>query len=96
MTYGLSKTDEDFVYATVVARTGNVVVTLTYNGAGYRGAKTPSSGDIVKGAQKAVKEAVAAVEKTADSEDARGRRRREGRRDRRLRGHEEGPGRREG
>ncbi|MGW0641326.1 MULTISPECIES: DUF3558 domain-containing protein [Streptomyces] len=71
VTYGLSKTDEDFVYATVVARTGNVVVTLTYNGAGYAGAKTPSSGDIVKGAQKAVKEAVAAVEKTAaGSEDA--------------------------
>ncbi|OCC09680.1 DUF3558 domain-containing protein [Streptomyces sp. PTY087I2] len=67
VTYGLSKTDEDFVYATVVARTGNVVVTLTYNGAGYAGAKTPSSSDIVKGAQKAAKEAVAAVEKTAGS-----------------------------
>ncbi|MEU6613624.1 DUF3558 domain-containing protein [Streptomyces sp. JL1001] len=73
VTYGLSKTDEDFVYATVVARTGNVVVTLTYNGAGYAGAKTPSSSDIVKGAQKAAGEAVAAVGKTeqsAGSEDA--------------------------
>ncbi|MGW1297875.1 DUF3558 domain-containing protein [Streptomyces sp. NPDC002533] len=70
VTYGLSKTGEDFVYATVVARTGNVVVTLTYNGAGYAGAKTPSSADIVKGAQKAAKEAVAAVEKTAGSESA--------------------------
>ncbi|MGW6468604.1 DUF3558 domain-containing protein [Streptomyces rubiginosohelvolus] len=70
VTYGLSKTDEDFVYATVVARTGNVVVTLTYNGAGYAGAKTPSSGDIVKGAQKAAKEAIAAVGKTAGSEDS--------------------------
>ncbi|NEB42630.1 DUF3558 domain-containing protein [Streptomyces sp. SID14515] len=68
VTYGLSKTDEDFAYATVVARTGNVVVTLTYNGAGYAGAKTPSSADIVKGAQKAAKEAVAAV---ADSADAK-------------------------
>ncbi|GGS10976.1 MULTISPECIES: DUF3558 domain-containing protein [Streptomyces] len=70
VTYGLSKTDEDFVYATVVARTGNVVVTLTYNGAGYAGAKTPSSSDIVKGAQKAAKEAIAAVGKTAGSEDS--------------------------
>lgn len=41
ITYQLNKTDEDFEYATVVARTGNVVVTLTYNGAGYAGAKTP-------------------------------------------------------
>lgn len=61
VTYDLTKTSEDFKYATVVARTGNVVVTLTYNGAGYAGAKTPSSDDIVKGAQKAAKEAVAAV-----------------------------------
>ncbi|MEU4180712.1 DUF3558 domain-containing protein [Streptomyces sp. NPDC026589] len=67
VTYGLSKTDEDFAYATVVARTGNVVVTLTYNGAGYAGAKTPSSASIVKGAQKAAKEAVAAVADTADA-----------------------------
>ncbi|MFJ6811444.1 DUF3558 domain-containing protein [Streptomyces anulatus] len=67
VTYGLSKTDEDFAYATVVARTGNVVVTLTYNGAGYAGAKTPSSASIVKGAQKAAKEAVAAVADTTDA-----------------------------
>ncbi|WP_103533576.1 DUF3558 domain-containing protein [Streptomyces sp. SM11] len=67
VTYGLNKTDEDFAYATVVARTGNVVVTLTYNGAGYAGAKTPSSSDIVKGAQKAAKEAVAAVADTSDA-----------------------------
>ncbi|MFJ9108698.1 DUF3558 domain-containing protein [Streptomyces sp. NPDC102283] len=67
VTYGLSKTDEDFAYATVVARTGNVVVTLTYNGAGYAGAKTPSSASIVKGAEKAAKEAVAAVADTADA-----------------------------
>ncbi|MDX2917076.1 MULTISPECIES: hypothetical protein [Streptomyces] len=70
VTYGLSKTDEDFVYATVVARTGNVVVTLTYNGAGYAGAKTPSSADIVKGAQKAAEEAIAKVEEFAGSEDS--------------------------
>ncbi|MFS0692389.1 DUF3558 domain-containing protein [Streptomyces nitrosporeus] len=68
VTYGLEKTKEDFEYATVVARTGNVVVTLTYNGAGYAGAKTPSASDILKGAQKAAAEAVAAV--GADAADA--------------------------
>ncbi|MFB7222920.1 DUF3558 family protein [Streptomyces sp. NPDC002596] len=64
VTYDLTKTKEDFKYATVVARTGNVVVTLTYNGAGYAGAKTPSGDDILKGAEKAAKEAVAAVTDT--------------------------------
>ncbi|MFF6908849.1 DUF3558 domain-containing protein [Streptomyces sp. NPDC012389] len=70
VTYGLNKTDEDFEYATVVARTGNVVVTLTYNGAGFAGAKTPSAADILKGAQKAAKEAVGKVDATAGSGSA--------------------------
>ncbi|MCX4796737.1 MULTISPECIES: DUF3558 family protein [unclassified Streptomyces] len=61
ITYDLTKTSEDFKYATIVARTENVVVTLTYNGAGYAGAKTPSADDILKGAEKAAKEAVASV-----------------------------------
>ncbi|MDQ0795762.1 DUF3558 domain-containing protein [Streptomyces sp. B1I3] len=61
VTYDLTKTSEDFKYATVLARTGNVVVSLTYNGAGYAGAKTPDAGDILKDALKAAKEAVAAV-----------------------------------
>lgn len=70
ITYDLTKTSEDFKYATIVARTGNVVVTLNYNGAGYAGAKTPSGADILKDAEKAAKEAVAAVsgEKSGDSE----------------------------
>lgn len=61
ITYGLKKSDEDFEYATVIARTGNVVVSVTYNGAGFAGAKSPSSADILKDAQKAAGEAVAAV-----------------------------------
>ncbi|MYZ35035.1 MULTISPECIES: DUF3558 domain-containing protein [unclassified Streptomyces] len=61
VTYSLKKTDEDFSYATVVARTENVVVTLTYNGAGYAGAKSPSIADMSKDAVKAAKETVAAV-----------------------------------
>jgi hypothetical protein len=62
VTYKLRKTDEDFQYASVVARTGNVVALVTYNGAGYAGSKTPSDKWIVDGALKAAKEAVAAVE----------------------------------
>ncbi|MFD5875255.1 DUF3558 domain-containing protein [Streptomyces sp. NPDC060322] len=68
VTYGLSKSGEDFEYATVLARTGNVVVSVTFNGAGFAGAKTPSAADILKDAQKAAKEAVAAV--GADEADA--------------------------
>ncbi|KPC84206.1 MULTISPECIES: hypothetical protein [Streptomyces] len=61
VTYGLKKSDEDFEYATIVTRTENVVVTLTYNGAGFAGAKSPSAADILKGAKKAAEEAVSAV-----------------------------------
>ncbi|MER8087882.1 DUF3558 family protein [Streptomyces sp. NPDC058316] len=70
ITYDLTKTSEDFKYATVVARTGNVVITLTYNGAGYAGAKTPSADDILKGAEKAAKEAVASVAAAGAKQDA--------------------------
>ncbi|MGW7288077.1 DUF3558 domain-containing protein [Streptomyces sp. NPDC054847] len=59
--YTLRKTDEDFTYATIVARTENGVVTLTYNGTGYAGAKNPSAADLTKDALKAAKEAVASV-----------------------------------
>ncbi|WP_211280265.1 DUF3558 domain-containing protein [Streptomyces lushanensis] len=61
ITYSLTKTGEDFAYATVVARTENVVVTLTYNGAGYAGAKSPGVADMSKDAVAAAKEAVTAV-----------------------------------
>lgn len=70
VTYTLKKTDEDFAYATVVARAENVVITLTYNGAGYAGAKSPSSADLTKDAEKAAKEAVTAI--AAGSADAPG------------------------
>lgn len=61
VTYQLRKTDEDFTYASVVARTGNVLVMVSYNGAGYAGADAPSGKSITEGALKAAKEAVAAV-----------------------------------
>lgn len=59
--YDLRKTDEDFKYASVVARTGNVLVLLTYNGTGYAGASTPGDDAFMDSAVKAAKEAVAAV-----------------------------------
>ncbi|WP_240135468.1 DUF3558 domain-containing protein [Streptomyces sp. MUM 178J] len=59
--YTLNKTDEDFTYAVVVARTENAVITVSYNGAGYGGAKSPSVEAVTKSAVKAAKEAVAAV-----------------------------------
>ncbi|MGW2602007.1 hypothetical protein [Streptomyces klenkii] len=55
------KDDDDYRNATVVARTGNVVVTVKYSGAGFQGAKNPAADDIAKGAKDAAKEAVAAV-----------------------------------
>ncbi|MFC9430383.1 DUF3558 domain-containing protein [Streptomyces sp. NPDC056987] len=61
ITYTLKKTGVDFSYATVVARTENVVITLTYNGAGYAGAKSPSAAELSKDAVTAAKEAVAAI-----------------------------------
>ncbi|WP_418958443.1 DUF3558 family protein [Streptomyces tritici] len=59
--YTLRKTGETFVYATTVARTGNVLVILNYNGAGYAGAETPHDQKMMDGAVKATKDAVAAV-----------------------------------
>ncbi|MFD5749475.1 DUF3558 domain-containing protein [Streptomyces sp. NPDC127033] len=61
ITYTLKKTGVDFSYATVVTRTENVVITLTYNGAGYAGAKSPSAAELSKDAVTAAKEAVAAI-----------------------------------
>ncbi|MFC8308923.1 DUF3558 family protein [Streptomyces olivaceus] len=61
--YELKKKEGTFKQQTVVARVENVVVTLDYNGAGLAGEKAPDADDMVKDAQKAAKEAVAAVTK---------------------------------
>ncbi|MFK3730480.1 DUF3558 domain-containing protein [Streptomyces sp. NPDC088090] len=61
VTYTVNKTGEDFPYASIVARSGNVLVLLSYNGAGYAGAPVPRAKTIVEGATKAAKEAVASV-----------------------------------
>ncbi|GAA2259618.1 DUF3558 family protein [Streptomyces amakusaensis] len=61
VTYRLRKTGEDFSYVTVVARTENAVVSLTYNGTGYAGAEPPAVADLSKSAVSAAKDAVGAV-----------------------------------
>ncbi|MBQ1100615.1 DUF3558 family protein [Streptomyces sp. b94] len=68
--YDLKKKEGTFKQQTVVARVENVVVTVDYNGAGLAGDKTPDADDLVEDAQKAAKEAVAAVTKanTADTD----------------------------
>ncbi|MEO3978572.1 DUF3558 domain-containing protein [Streptomyces sp. CAU 1734] len=63
VTYQLKKTGEQFSYVTVVTRTENAVITLTYNGTGYAGAKNPSVSNLLQKAVPAAKEAVAAVAK---------------------------------
>ncbi|WP_149182360.1 DUF3558 family protein [Streptomyces sp. TRM49041] len=61
ISYSLKKTGETFRYGVIVTRTENVVITVSYNGTGYAGAKTPAAGTLMEGTVKAVKEAVAAV-----------------------------------
>ncbi len=65
--YDLKKKEGTFKQETVVARIENVVVSLDYNGAGLAGDKAPSADSLNKLAQKAVKEAVAAVTKANGS-----------------------------
>ncbi|MBV2354979.1 DUF3558 domain-containing protein [Streptomyces sp. J2-1] len=59
--YDLKKKEGAFKEQTVVTRVENVVVTVDYNGAGLAGEKTPDASDLTKAAEKAAKEAVAAV-----------------------------------
>ncbi|MFI5824616.1 DUF3558 domain-containing protein [Streptomyces rishiriensis] len=59
--YDLKKAEGAFKQQTVVARVENVVVTLDYNGAGLAGDKTPAADTLTTAAEKAAKEAVAAV-----------------------------------
>ncbi|HEX5568479.1 MAG TPA: DUF3558 family protein [Streptomyces sp.] len=56
------KKSEDYREQRIVVRTGNVVVTVEYEGAGFETGRTPDADDIRKGAEKAAKEAVKAVE----------------------------------
>ena len=64
-TYKDKKKDVTSKQQTVVTRVANVVVTVDFNGSGLAGDKTPDAGDLSKDAEKAAKEVVASVEKTA-------------------------------
>ena len=59
--YDLKKKEGAFKQQTVVTRVENVVVSVDYNGAGLAGDKAPSADSLAKLAEKAAKEAVAAV-----------------------------------
>ncbi|MDX2646029.1 DUF3558 family protein [Streptomyces sp. PA03-1a] len=61
VTSSVKKDKEEYRDVTVVARTGNAVLVLTYNGAGLEDAKTPAESGLRSGALKAAKEAAAAV-----------------------------------
>ena len=61
ITYTVKKTGAQFAYVVVVARTQNVVLSLTYNGTGYSGAKSPKTADLMGDAVSAAKQAVASV-----------------------------------
>ncbi|MGP4003821.1 DUF3558 domain-containing protein [Streptomyces sp. 8N706] len=68
--YDLKKDGDGFKNQTLLVRSANVVITLNYNGAGYETGKTPKAEDLLKDAQGAAKEVVAAV---ADANTAGGK-----------------------
>ncbi|MGW1889207.1 DUF3558 family protein [Streptomyces sp. NPDC002004] len=65
--YDLKKKEGSFKQQTIVARAQNVVVTIDYNGAGLAGDKTPDGAELLKDAEAAAKEAVAAIVKANGS-----------------------------
>ncbi|MEU3711467.1 DUF3558 family protein [Streptomyces catenulae] len=70
VTYNLKSKGNDYRNQTVVVRADNIVVTLNYNGAGLAGGDTPDSSDLLKDAEKAVKEAVEAATGKSAAPDA--------------------------
>lgn len=59
--YDLKKKEGSFKQQTVLARSANAVITVDYNGAGLAGDKTPDADDLMKDAEGAAKDALAAV-----------------------------------
>ncbi|MFD4574689.1 DUF3558 domain-containing protein [Streptomyces sp. NPDC058417] len=70
--YDLKKKEGAFKQQTVVSRVENVVVSVDYNGAGLAGDKTPDADALVKAAEKAAKETVAAVRAANGEADGTG------------------------
>ncbi|MGK5530094.1 DUF3558 domain-containing protein [Streptomyces sp. URMC 129] len=59
--------EQEYRQQRIVARTGNVVVTLDYSGAGFEGDDMPSAEDIKEAAETAAREAVTTVNASADT-----------------------------
>jgi hypothetical protein len=57
----VTRDKDQYQEITVIARTANAVVVVSYDGAGFENAKTPAAGDLRKDAVSAAKEAVAAI-----------------------------------
>lgn len=72
VSYEQKKKEGDFRNQRVVARIENAVVVLDYNGAGLAGAGDPDAKDMAKDAEKAAKEAVAAVAEANDAKSSDG------------------------
>ncbi|MGP3970466.1 DUF3558 domain-containing protein [Streptomyces sp. 6N223] len=74
ISYSVTKESEDgdpqkYVQQRVVARTGNVVVTIDYSGAGFEDADNPSVESVREDAETAATEVVAAVDASAAGQD---------------------------
>jgi hypothetical protein len=61
VTAEVSKDKEQYQEVTIITRTGNVVVVLSYNGAGFESARTPKAADLSKSAQTAARDVEASV-----------------------------------
>ncbi|MGW3487255.1 DUF3558 domain-containing protein [Streptomyces sp. NPDC001054] len=61
VTYELKKKEGDFKQQTLLVRTANAVLTLDYNGAGLAGEKDPDPAKLLKDAERAAGDAVAAI-----------------------------------
>ncbi|MBV9025145.1 MAG: DUF3558 domain-containing protein [Streptomycetaceae bacterium] len=65
ITWDVNNDKTDYHYATVVARTSNVIVTVDFSGAGLEGDRKPKADQMDQDAQQTVQEAIASVQATA-------------------------------
>lgn len=64
--------EEEYQQQRVVVRTGNVVVTVDYSGAGFEEADTPGARGVREAAETAAREAVSAVDASAEEDGEQG------------------------
>jgi hypothetical protein len=65
ITWDTNNDKTDYHYATVVARTSNVIVTVDFSGAGWEGDSKPKTDQMDTSAQQATQEAIASIQATA-------------------------------